>query len=128
MESNGLSGHLHCIVLLTESGGRQMAESCLLSDAVIEDLDVLRDLAFGLLAGGEATVMHQFGIQGTPATFHRCVVPAVSLATHGDLHAENIMGIHEELERLVKLHQAGALSDEEQGSYGRRRVTGQGSQ
>jgi len=40
-----------------------MAESSLLSDVVVEDLDVFRDLAFGLLAGREATVMHQFSLQ-----------------------------------------------------------------
>ncbi len=82
VESNGLSGHLHCIVLLSESGGRQMAESCLLPNAVVEDLEVSRNLALGLFAGREAAVMHQFGLQGTPATFHRCVVPAVALAAH----------------------------------------------
>ena len=65
-----------------------MAESSLLSDAVVEDLDVFGDLALGLLAGREATVMHQFGFQGTPAAFHRCVVPTVALATHRGLHTE----------------------------------------
>jgi hypothetical protein len=58
-ECNGLSGHLHCIVLLTESGGRQMAESSLLSDAVVEDLDAFRDLAFGLLASFFFAIVHQ---------------------------------------------------------------------
>ena len=88
VESNGSSGYMFCIVLLTESGGRQIAESCLLSNSVVEDLDVFRDLARSLLAGGEAAVMHQFGLQGAPATFHRCVIPAIPLATHGRLHAE----------------------------------------
>lgn len=40
MESNGLSGHLFCIVLLDESGGRQIAQSCLLANAVVENFDV----------------------------------------------------------------------------------------
>ncbi len=63
VESNGSSGYMFCIVLLTESGGRQIAESCLLSNSVVEDLDVFRDLARSLLAGGEAAVMHQFGFK-----------------------------------------------------------------
>jgi hypothetical protein len=87
-ESNGLSGYLHCIELLTESGGRQIAESCLLSNPVVEDFNVLRDLAFGLLPGGEAAMMHQFGLQGAPTAFHWGIVPTVTLATHGGLHAE----------------------------------------
>ena len=82
VESNGLGGHLHCIVLLTESGRRQMAESRLLSNPVVEDLDVFRDLTFCLLPRSEATVMDQFCLQGTPATFHRGIVPAVALAAH----------------------------------------------
>ncbi|GEM_PF-3772147 len=36
MESNGLSDDLHRIVVLTESGGRQMAQSCLLPNSVVE--------------------------------------------------------------------------------------------
>jgi len=59
-----------------------MAKPRLLSDAVVEDLDVCRDLALGLLAGREATVMHQFSLQRTPTAFHRRVVPTVALATH----------------------------------------------
>jgi hypothetical protein len=49
VESNGLSGHLHCIVFLTESGERQMAKPRLLSDAVVEDLNLFGDLALSLL-------------------------------------------------------------------------------
>lgn len=40
-----------------------MAESHLLSNTVVEDLDVFRDLAFGLLTGGEAVLMHQLRLQ-----------------------------------------------------------------
>jgi len=59
--------------LLGESGGRQIAESSSLSDAVVEDLDAFRDFSLGLLADREAAMMNQFSLQGTPA---------VSLATH----------------------------------------------
>ena len=59
-----------------------MAESNLLPDTMVEDLYVFRDLALGLLPGGEAAVMNEFGLQGTPATFHRGIVPAVAFATH----------------------------------------------
>ena len=88
MESNGSSGYSFCIESLAESDGRQIAESSLLSNAVIEDLDVFGDLAFSLLAGSEALVMNQFSFQGTPATFHRRVIPTVSLSAHGNVHTE----------------------------------------
>lgn len=65
-----------------------MAESRLVSNPVVEYFDVLRDLALGLFPGGEVTVMNQFSLQGTPAAFHQCIVPAVALATHRSVHAE----------------------------------------
>jgi hypothetical protein len=49
--SNGLSSHLHCVVSLTESCWRQMAEPRLPSHPVVEDLDVLSDLTLCLFAG-----------------------------------------------------------------------------
>ncbi len=51
------------MVLLTESGGRQMAESSLLSDVVLEDLEVLGKPTLGLLPCSEAAVMHQLSLQ-----------------------------------------------------------------
>lgn len=51
VESNRLSGHLHCIVSLTEGCWRQMAKPRLLSHPVVEDLDVFCDLALCLFAG-----------------------------------------------------------------------------
>ena len=57
-----------------------MAKSRPLADAVAEDLDVFGDLAPGRLPSSEAAVMHPFGLPGSPATFHRCVVSAISLA------------------------------------------------
>ncbi len=65
-----------------------MAESRLLSNTVVEDLDVFRDLTFDLFAGGKSAVMHQFRLQDCPAAFHRRIIPAVALAAHGDLHTE----------------------------------------
>ncbi len=59
-----------------------MAESCLLSNPVVEYLDVFRDLAFGLFAGRESPVVHQFCLQRTPAAFHGGIIPAVALAAH----------------------------------------------
>ncbi len=65
-----------------------MAKSRMLSNTVVEDLDVFRDFAFGLFVGRKSAVMHQFRLQDCPAAFHWCVIPAVALAAHGDLHTE----------------------------------------
>ena len=61
VESNGLSGHLICVVLLVESGRRKIAKSRLLTNAVVEDFDVLRDFPLGLLSRSKAMEMRQFG-------------------------------------------------------------------
>lgn len=50
---------------------------------VIEDLDVLRDLAPRLLTGLVATMMHELILQRPPATLHRRVVMAIAPPTHG---------------------------------------------
>ena len=55
---------------------------------VIEDLDVLRDLAPCLLTSLVAPVMHQFVLQRAPKTFHRSIIVAVASPTHGRGHAE----------------------------------------
>lgn len=70
VESDGSSDRMQPEVLLSENGGRQIAKSGLLSNPVVKDIDVFRDLAFGTLAGCEATLMHQFGLQRSPATLH----------------------------------------------------------
>lgn len=62
VESNGLNGPLHCIVLLSESSGRQMVKSQQLSDSVVEDVDVFGDIALGVPPRREAAVMQQFGL------------------------------------------------------------------
>jgi len=55
---------------------------------VIEQLDVLRDLAASLLTGLVAPVMHQLILQCPSGTLHRRIVIAVALPTHGRGHAE----------------------------------------
>lgn len=82
METNGLSGNLHCIVLLRESGRLQIAQSRLLAHSVVKDLGVSRAFLRGLFAGSEMTVTKQFRLQRTPVAFHQRVVPAVAYATH----------------------------------------------
>lgn len=49
-----------------------MAESRLLSNPVVEDFEVIRDLTFCLLPRSEAAVMDQFYLQGTPANLVLC--------------------------------------------------------
>ncbi len=51
VEPNDLSGHLHCLVSLTERCWRQIPKPRLSSHPVVEDLDVFCDLALCLLAG-----------------------------------------------------------------------------
>ena len=55
---------------------------------VIEDLDILRDLAVSLLTGLVATMMHQLILQRSSETLHRRVVITVTLPTHGRGHSE----------------------------------------
>jgi len=70
VESNGSSGYLFCIVLLGKSDRRQIAQSRLLSNAVVKDFNVFGDFLFGLLTGEETLMMDQFVFQGAPeATF-----------------------------------------------------------
>ena len=55
---------------------------------VIEDLNILRDLASSLLSRVVAPVMHQFVLQRAPKTFHRGIVVTVPPPTHGRGHAK----------------------------------------
>ena len=64
----------HCMVLLTETGGRQIAELSLLPNAVVEDFNIFCDLAFRLLASDKTAMMHEFGFQQSPTTFRRRVM------------------------------------------------------
>ena len=56
--------------------------------AVVEDLDVLRDLAPDLLPRLIALMVHEFILQRAPKAFYRRIVVAVALSTHGHCHAE----------------------------------------
>ena len=55
---------------------------------VVEQLDVLRDLAASLRTGLVAPVMYQLILQRPPDTLHRRVVIAIPLPTHGRGQAE----------------------------------------
>ena len=55
---------------------------------VVEQLDVLRDLAASLCTGLVAPVMYQLILQRPPDTLHRRVVIAIALPAHGGNHAE----------------------------------------
>jgi hypothetical protein len=59
---------------------------------IVEDLDVLRDLAPRLLPGLVATMMHELILQRPPKALHRRVVIAIPLPTHGGNHAELLQG------------------------------------
>ena len=83
MESNGLSRQLPGEVLLPKHCGREEAEPRLLSHPVVEDLDVLGYLAPGFLPRGKAAVVDEFGLQRTPATFHRRVDAPMSRSGYG---------------------------------------------
>ncbi len=76
------------MVLLAECGRRQIAQSCLLANAVIEDFDVLDDFPPGLLTRVEAAMMYPLVFQRSLETLHRRVVPTIPLAAHGGTHAE----------------------------------------
>lgn len=56
---------------------------CLPPLPVVEDFDVLRDLSACILPGAVATMMDQLGLQRAEEIFHRCVVVAAPLPTHG---------------------------------------------
>ena len=57
-----------------------MVMTGLLTNTVIEDLDLFGDFALRLFAGGETPVMYQFSFQSPSETFHRRVVQTVSFA------------------------------------------------
>lgn len=76
------------MVFLGELCRRQIAQSRLLTNSVVEDFNVLGDFLPGLCARSKAPVMHQLVFQGSPETLHRRVVPTIALAAHGSLHAE----------------------------------------
>src|SRR5947209_2928503 len=54
---------------------------------IVEDLDVLEDVAPGLIAGLIVTMMDQFSLQAVEEALHGGVVPAVAFAAHRTHHA-----------------------------------------
>ena len=58
------------IVLLTESGWRQVAEPGLLSNAAVEDTMYSMISRLACSPRGEAAVMDQFSFRVPPAAFH----------------------------------------------------------
>ena len=56
--------------------------------AVVEDVNVLGDLALSLVTGFIAAMMHQFILERAPETLHRRVVIAVPPARHRGAQAE----------------------------------------
>src|SRR3954470_12285300 len=54
---------------------------------IVEDFDVLEDVAPGLVAGLVVAMMDQFGLQAVEEALHGRVVPAVTFAAHRTHHA-----------------------------------------
>src|SRR4051812_12800974 len=65
-----------------ELGGAEIAQGRVPSLAIVENLNVLENVAPGFIAGQVVAMMHQFGLQGVEKAFHWSIIPAVSLATH----------------------------------------------
>ena len=65
------------------SGGGKIAESFLLSLAVVEDLNVLLNIPHRLLPGSVTPMEGQFGFQGAPEAFNRGVVITVAPSAYG---------------------------------------------
>src|ERR1017187_10757309 len=51
--------------------------------AIVKALDVIKDLAARLGAGGEVAAVNQFQFEGAPEAFHGGVVVTVAFAAHG---------------------------------------------
>ena len=52
------------------------------SPDVVEALDVGKDAALGLVAGGKASTVGFFNLQAVPEALHRCVIETIARATH----------------------------------------------
>ena len=51
--------------------------------AIVVSFDVGEQVVPGGIPGWVASLVHEFGFQSAEATFHRCIVQAISLPTHG---------------------------------------------
>jgi len=65
-----------------------VAQAGMSSLPVVEHFNVFADLGHCFLASAVFAVMNQFGLEGAEEAFHRGVVIAVPLATHGWHHTE----------------------------------------
>ena len=73
--------------------------------AIVEDFDVLGNLADRLLPGFVTSVVDEFIFECSPETFHRRIIVAISPAAHGGLHTE----LPDELLILVRTILAAAI-------------------
>src|ERR1043165_3848939 len=81
--------------------GADVAEGAMQSPAIVEDLDVVEDRQLGLVPGGEAAVVDQFGLELAPEALLHGVVIAVAASAHAGRDAVP-------LEQLLELR-AGVL-------------------
>src|SRR2546430_6264142 len=83
----GLSGLALCLFggVIPESGMKPLT--------IVVSFDVGEQVVPGGIPGWVASQVHEFGFQSAKATFHWCIVPAISLPAHGLDHpggAENL--------------------------------------
>jgi hypothetical protein len=53
---------------------------------IVVSFDVGEQVVPGGIAGFVASLVHEFSFPSAEATFHRCIVPAISLPAHGLNH------------------------------------------
>jgi len=60
----------------------EIAQGRMASLAIVEDFDEFENVVPGFVAGLVVAMMHQLGFQCVEKTFHRRIIPTVSLAAH----------------------------------------------
>src|SRR5256886_6937165 len=83
----GLSGLAFCLF------GGDIPESGMKPLTIVVSFDVGEQVVPGGIPGWVASQVHEFGFQSGKATFHWCIVPAISLPAHALDHpggAENL--------------------------------------
>ena len=68
---------------------------------VVKDFDVIEELVFRFLSGGEVFVMHQFVFQNAEETFADRVVPTVGFPAHALLTAPRLKTFSERRTRVL---------------------------
>ena len=63
------------IKLVSEIGGRLIADFRVTPDTIVKHLDVFKNHLPGVFTRGEAIVMQAFGFQCAKETFHRRIAP-----------------------------------------------------